>query len=71
MTLPADVARCANARRCALDGVCLRSGWKEEPGWAGYGRGQRCPAERWFPFVAPPPTQRPSPHLCGWYLEER
>ena len=65
MTIPADIARCANARRCALDGVCLRSS----------GPRRRETPTGWYTeqvnYIAPPPATRPSPHLCGWYLEER
>lgn len=69
MTLPADIARCANARKCALDGVCLRSMWHDNAPRAG--RGGRDWGERWHSYFSPPPCNRPSPHLCGWYLEER
>lgn len=54
--------RCANARRCALDGECRLSRWKHfdmDPFKA---------ARNW---IAPPPCSRPSPHLCGWYGEGR
>jgi len=65
MTLPRDVARCANAHRCALGGVCLRSS----------GVVRRMTDAGWYAeqvdYISPPPAKRPSPHLCGWYLEER
>ena len=52
MTLPADVARCANARRCALDGVRLRSS----------GPRRRETPTGWYMetvnHIAPPPCKR-------------
>jgi len=47
---------CANNIRCPLGGQCAR------------GR-PRAPESK-APLVAPPVPNRPSPHLCGWYLEE-
>ncbi|MBC8425100.1 hypothetical protein H8E07_13335 [bacterium] len=66
---PLDVARCANARQCELDGECLRSIWYDNAprtGTPGLDWG-----DCWATYIAPPPCNRPSPHLCGWYLEER